>query len=143
MSILYFDASALVKLLVEEDGSETAASLWDAADLVACSPLGHVEVRAALAAAHRAGRLTDKGHREQFRSWTDSYWPAIAQVPLTAHTADRAGEVATLGAMRGADAVHVASAETLPDVIVVAWDSRLRSGAVTCGLDVAPRLAGD
>ena len=31
MTILYFDSSAFVKLVVEEDGSEVAATLWDAA----------------------------------------------------------------------------------------------------------------
>ncbi|MGF1661249.1 MAG: type II toxin-antitoxin system VapC family toxin [Kineosporiaceae bacterium] len=139
MPILYFDASALVKLLVDETGSETAAGLWDAADLVACSLLGHVEVRAALAAAHRAGRLTDSDHREQVRAWTEDYWPAIAQVPLTPPTADRAGEIASERTLRGADAVHVASAGALPDAIVVAWDRRLREGAATHGLEVAPR----
>jgi predicted nucleic acid-binding protein len=138
MPVLYFDASALVKLLVDEQGSDTAAALWDAADLVACSPLGHVEVQAALAAAHRAGRLSAEDHRTQVSSWTEGYWPAVAQVPLTAPTADRAGEVATRAALRGADAVHVTSAETVPEVIMVAWDQRLRSGAAACGLEVAP-----
>ena len=29
MTIVYFDSSAFVKLVVEEDGSEVAATLWD------------------------------------------------------------------------------------------------------------------
>lgn len=31
MSIVYFDSSAFVKLIVDEDGSELAAALWDGA----------------------------------------------------------------------------------------------------------------
>jgi predicted nucleic acid-binding protein len=29
MSIVYFDSSAFVKLIVDEDGSELAAAVWD------------------------------------------------------------------------------------------------------------------
>lgn len=32
MVLVYFDSSAFVKLLVEEEGSELAASLWDGCD---------------------------------------------------------------------------------------------------------------
>lgn len=53
-----FDSSALVKLLVEEDGSDVAADLWDGCDLAVASRLAQVEVPAALAAAHRWRRMT-------------------------------------------------------------------------------------
>ena len=29
MTLVYFDSSALVKLVVDEDGSDLAAELWD------------------------------------------------------------------------------------------------------------------
>ena len=32
MTIVYFDSSAFVKLLVEEDGAQVAAALWDGCD---------------------------------------------------------------------------------------------------------------
>jgi hypothetical protein len=53
-----------VALLVEEDGSEVAAGLWD---VVACSPLGHVEVCAALSSAARAGRISAVGREDRTR----------------------------------------------------------------------------
>ena len=63
MTVAYFDASALVKLVIEEAGSDDAAALWDGADLVMASRIVHAEVRAALAAAHRARRLDADVHR--------------------------------------------------------------------------------
>lgn len=39
MVTAYFDASALVKLLIAEDGSNTAAAVWDSSDVVASSRL--------------------------------------------------------------------------------------------------------
>ncbi|CAN5281916.1 hypothetical protein BH20ACT5_BH20ACT5_10470 [soil metagenome] len=57
MSIVYFDSSAFVKLLVQEDGSDLAATLWDGCDAAVSSRLAYPEVAAALAVAGRAGRL--------------------------------------------------------------------------------------
>ncbi len=46
MSIVYFDSSAFVKLVVDEDGSELAAALWDGCDAAVSSRLAYPEVRA-------------------------------------------------------------------------------------------------
>lgn len=63
MAIVYFDSSAFVKLLVEEDGSNLAASLWDGSDAAVSSRLASPEVCAALATAGRTRLLepTDQG----------------------------------------------------------------------------------
>jgi hypothetical protein len=49
VTIVYFDSSAFVKLLVEEDGSDLAATLWDGCDAAVSSRLAYPEVRAACA----------------------------------------------------------------------------------------------
>lgn len=54
MAIVYFDSSAFLKLLIEQDGSDLAAALWDGCDVAVSSRLAYPEVRAALAAAGRA-----------------------------------------------------------------------------------------
>ena len=56
--ITYVDTSTLLKLVVEEPGSERASTIWTSADAVASVALIVVEVRAALAAARRGRRLT-------------------------------------------------------------------------------------
>ena len=47
MAVVYFDASAMVKLVVEEAGSHLAAELWDGCDAAVASRLAYPEVRAA------------------------------------------------------------------------------------------------
>jgi hypothetical protein len=61
-------------------------------------------------------------------------------VELTAAVEHHAGELASAYALRGADAVHLAStlAIQLPDLIVAVWDHRLREGVRSAGLRFAP-----
>ena len=73
MAIVYFDSSAFLKLLVEEDGSELAATLWDGCDAAVSSRLAYPEVCAALAAAGRSDRLSSGDQRRAEAEWED-YW---------------------------------------------------------------------
>jgi uncharacterized protein len=72
MTVAYLDASALVKLVVEERGSEDVARLWDAVDSVLTSRVAHPEVRAALAAARRDARLDGTAYRQARPTGTSS-----------------------------------------------------------------------
>lgn len=139
MAIAYFDSSAFVKLIVEEDGSDLAAELWDGCDAAVSSRLAYPEVRAALAAAGRAGRLDDGALRSATAVW-ERFWASTRAVELTDAVSRRAGELAAERGLRGADAVHLASALALESdrAIVVAWDRRLREGVRTSGLRLAP-----
>ncbi len=142
MAIVYFDSSAFVKLLVEEDGSDLAAALWDGCDAAVSSRLAYPEVRATLAAAGRAGRLDERGQRATELAW-EWFWAATRPVELSDRVALHAGELARAHALRGADAVHLASALAIAtdDLALAVWDERLRSGARNAGVRVAP--AGD
>jgi uncharacterized protein len=139
MSIVYFDASAFVKLLVEEAGSDLAASLWDGCDAAVASRLAYPEVCAALAAAGRNHDLDQRDVDEAGRAW-DGYWAATRPVELTASVEQTAGRLARQHGLRGADAVHLASALALgePDLIVAVWDRRLHEAAEAVGARVAP-----
>ena len=139
MTIVYFDSSAFVKLVVEEDGSDLAAALWDGCDAAVSSRLAYPEVRAALAAAGRDHRLdlADQGRAEA--AWED-YWAATRAVELTELVTAQAGDLAGRHALRGADAVHLASllAVGAADTLFAVWDQRLRAGAQSVGVWVAP-----
>ncbi|HWC12275.1 MAG TPA: type II toxin-antitoxin system VapC family toxin [Acidimicrobiales bacterium] len=139
MPVVYFDASAFVKLLVDEPGSELAVSLWDGCDAAASSRLAYPEVRAALAAAHRDHDLDRDGLEQAEQSW-EEFWRATRPVELTPAVERHAGELAARYALRGADAVHLASALAIsdPGLIVAVWDRRLRAGALAVRLGVAP-----
>ena len=139
MAIVYFDSSAFVKLLVEEDGSDIAATLWDGCDAAVSSRLAYVEVRAALAAARRAHRLgAEEQHRGQVM-W-EEYWAATRVVELTEDIARRAGDLATDHALRGADAVQLASVLAIGarETVFAVWGQRLRAGAQQAALRLAP-----
>jgi uncharacterized protein len=137
--LVYFDASAFVKLLSEEPGSELAAALWDGCDAAVSSRLAYPEVRAALAAAARNHDLTESELNTAERDW-DDYWAATRPVELTQAVERHAGHLARAHALRGADAVHLASALAIGDrdLILAVWDRRLHAGARIAGCRVAP-----
>jgi uncharacterized protein len=139
MSLVYFDASAFVKLLAEEDGSDLAVELWDGCDAALSSRLAYPEVRAALAAAARDHDLDGEDLDAAEQAW-DNFWAATRPVELTAAVEQRAGQLTRMHALGGADAVHLASALAIsdPDLVVAVWDRRLHAGAQAAGLRVAP-----
>ena len=139
MPLVYFDSSAFVKLVVDEAGSELAADLWDGCDAAISSRLAYPEVCAALAAARRNHDLDRKDLGTAERAW-EEYWAATRAVELTAAVERRAGRLAGRLALRGADAVHLASALAIGDaeLIVAVWDQRLHAGARASRLRVAP-----
>lgn len=139
MALVYFDSSALVKLLVDESGTDIATALWDGADAVASSGLAYPEVRAALARALRSNRLSARSSRTAKKSW-ESAWGAVVVVEPRPEILIDAGEIAERHGLRGYDAVHLASALALSDrdLIMAVWDDQLRTGADAAGLLVAP-----
>ncbi len=135
---MVIQASAFVKLLIEEDGSDLAATLWDGCDAATSSRLAYVEVHAALAAGHRSGRLSAAGWERAGQLW-ESYCASTPVVELSAAVGEHAGRLAGVFALRGADAVHLASVLALPaDTVLAGWDLRLRRGADAARVAVVP-----
>ncbi len=143
MALVYFDSSALVKLVLDEAGSDIATALWNACDAALSSRLAYPEVCAALAAAGRAHDLTESEASEAAAEW-EVFWASMRPVELTADVERAAGALAARQHLRGADAVHLASALALGarDLTVAVWDKRLHAGATAIGLAVAPATVG-
>ena len=139
--IAYFDASALVKLVIEEPGSDDAAALWDGADAVLSSRVANAEVRAAIAAAHRAARLTTEQHAGARRLWA-RLWAALRLVEVSPGVAQHAGDLAEEHALSGFDAIHLASALLVDagGLIVATWDARLATATIAVGVATLPDL---
>ena len=139
MPLVYFDSSALVKLVVEETGSDLSAELWDGCDAALTSRLAYPEVRAALATAGRNHDLAERELDAAERAW-ERFWAAIRPVELTAAVEQHAGQLARDHGLRGPDAVHLASALAIghSDLVVAVWDRRLHAGAAAAGIRVAP-----
>lgn len=139
MSLVYFDSSALVKLVLDEPGSDLAATLWNACDAALSSRLAYPEVCAAIAAAGRNHDLTKSQATAAAAAWEEC-WAWMRPVEMTVAVGRHAGELARSHGLRGADAVHLASALAIgmTDVTVAVWDRRLHAGAAHLGLSVAP-----
>ncbi len=139
MALVYFDSSALVKLVLDEAGSDIAATLWNGCDAALSSRLAYPEVCAAIAAAGRNHDLTQSETSAATSDW-QSFWASIRPVELTPAVEEHAGVLARDHGLRGADAVHLASALALgvTDLTVAVWDRRLHAGAAAAGFAVAP-----
>jgi uncharacterized protein len=135
--IAYFDASAVVPLLVVEAGSARAAALWDGADRVVSARLVYPQGRAALAQAQRLGRLTARQLRAAVAAF-DSKYEEFDLVEVDDLLARHAGQLAEAHGLRGYDAVHLAAAHRVrdPDLVVVAGDEALLSAATAEGMAI-------
>lgn len=110
--------------------------LWHEAGARTASVALIAETWAALASARRSGRLDDVQHRVAVAS-LGRLWGQIIGIVLTEPLAHRAGELADAHALRGYDAIHLASAEAIlddHDVMIVA-DLRLAGAAKAIGIE--------
>lgn len=130
--------------LVVEDGSDEAGALWDASDLVVTSRLSYAEARAALAAARRAKRISQKALNGAKRALEDRF-KEIDMVEVTDHVVRAAGDLAEQHGLRGYDAVHLASALALGagDMTLATWDRDLALAGRAEGFDLAGIQTGE
>jgi predicted nucleic acid-binding protein len=141
MPAIYFDSSALVKLVLDEPGSDLVAELWNRCDLAVTSRLAAPEVHAALATARRQGRLQPRSHEQAVAEW-ERFWAEIRPIELLPSVAQDADDLAARHELSGADSVHLASALQFGDhVLMAVWDQRLRAAAVAAGIPVVPTPA--
>ncbi len=71
-----------------------------------------------------------------------SEWAAFSVIEVDQDLVERAAELALVHELRSLDALHLASALVLPgeDLVVAAWDRRLRTAARAEGLGVFPEI---
>jgi uncharacterized protein len=131
----YFDTSALLKLLVPEPGSSTALHAWRAALSVAAASVLYTEASAGLAAARRAGRLSQRAHAGS-KSDLRRLWAGLGVVVPDEPLCQLAGELAERERLRGYDAVHLAAAMEYRADLLVCGDGDLIEAALNCGLGV-------
>jgi uncharacterized protein len=136
--IFYFDTSALIKLVLAEPGSDLAWELWRGVAVNVSSVLAYSEGRAALAAARRGGRLDAGLYRKSLLNFEKTYEEMLS-IQVDDRLAIFAGEQAESFGLRGADAVHLATALGLSDeeVTFVTWDQDQADAASSAGLAVA------
>lgn len=137
--ITYVDTSTLLKLIIDEAGSDRAALIWSSADAVASVSLITVEARAAIAAAGRGRRLTAAQARDAVRE-LDALLRVLHLMPVTDELVSTAAELAAAESLRGYDAVHLAAALEIGATVFSSADSALCAAASRRGLHVANPL---
>ena len=105
---LYLDTSSLVKLYIEEVGSDDVRSLVARAAVIATSVVAYAETRAALARLRRSGDLSPAKFAAAKRD-VEAQWPSFLALEVSAAVSREAGEFAERYALRGFDALHLAS----------------------------------
>lgn len=137
--ITYVDTSVLLKLIIDEDGSNRAALIWSSADAVASVSLIAVEARAAIAAAGRGRRLTTAQAREAVGE-LEALLRVLHLMPVTDELLSAAADLADVQDLRGYDAVHLAAALEIGATVLSSADTALCAAAERCGLHVANPL---
>lgn len=107
--ILYLDTSALVKLYAEEEGTATVEQAVEEAEAVATSVVAYAEARAAFARKLREGVFSPENRDEAVEA-LDEDWGTFEKPEVTGDLVLEAGDLAEEHALRGFDAVHLASA---------------------------------
>ncbi|HET7057617.1 MAG TPA: type II toxin-antitoxin system VapC family toxin [Nitrospiraceae bacterium] len=142
--MLYLDTSALVKLYVDEPKSEAVKDAVGHADAVATSLLAYTETRAAFARSRREGRVSSQVHSRIVGAFEED-WSRYVAVEVTDALVKAAGLLAESRALRGNDALHLASALSLQNRVPVsvsfmAFDRELMTAAKLEGLPSATDL---
>jgi predicted nucleic acid-binding protein len=135
----YLDTSALVKRYVAEPESALLAPFFDVGAL-ATSRITWAEARSALARREREAPLAAAALAEARRRLGVD-WPLLRLVEVTQPVVERAGELADAFALRGYDAVQLASAEAVWRVlggplVFLSFDRRLNRAARLLGLSL-------
>jgi uncharacterized protein len=137
--ILFCDTSALVKLYVQEEGSDTVMEESASSDIVAVCRIAWVEIMSAMARRSREQPQDSSAiaHARQ-RFVTD--WPYYLTLEITQELIELAGEYAEAFALRAYDSVQLAAAQAvsreLPgEVRFACFDSRLVKAARVLGIE--------
>ena len=136
--ILYLDTSAWLKLYVDERGTQEVIAAVQSAELVAISRVAYAEARAALARVLREKRTTNVEHRKRIAA-LDADYIEVLKVEVSEDVVRQAGELAESHALRGFDAIQLASArwlarKTRKPVLLLAFDERVNKAAHALGL---------
>jgi len=138
--IAYLDSSAIVRqYLADEEAMSYLAAISVETRSVVTARLSYVEVRAALAAARRATRLTPAQHDQAVDDF-ETDWATYVVIELTKVRSKRAGVVAETFGLRAGDAIQLASVLELDpeETVLIAWDSPLRMAARAAGIASLP-----
>ena len=140
--ILFCDTSALLKLFIDEQGSESMINARSSSKGIAVCRITWAESMAAL--AHRTRfKGTNQSRLAQARSMFEQAWPGFVIADITQPLVEKAGVFAEAFALRGYDSVQLAAAHQLHEQFALpltfaCFDRRLNQAAKLLQLELLP-----
>jgi predicted nucleic acid-binding protein len=140
--ILFCDTSALLKLFIDEQGSESMINARSSSKGIAVCRITWAESMAALAQRTRFNGTNQSG-LAQARSIFEQAWPGFVIADITQPLVEKAGVFAEAFALRGYDSVQLAAAHQLHEQFALpltfaCFDRRLNQAAKLLQLEVLP-----
>jgi predicted nucleic acid-binding protein len=137
--ILFCDTSALVKLYVQEEGSDRMLEHAGASEIIAVCRIAWVETMSALARRSREWPQDVPGIMLARQRVIDD-WPSYLALDVTQTLVELAGDYADAFALRAYDSVQLAAVRTLHqelprEVRFACHDSRLVKAARLLGIE--------
>jgi predicted nucleic acid-binding protein len=112
--IVYLDTSSLVKLYVEETGSEKIQDIINTATVISTSKIAYAEARAAFARKQKEDGFSIKILRKITEDLNRD-WEGYFVIEITDGLIRTAGDIAEKYLLRGFDSIHLASVINLKD----------------------------
>ncbi len=134
--IAYFDTSAIIPLVITEEGSSEAKTHWLAASRVVSVDVTRVEAHSALSRAEREGRVPRADRAKTLGSLARTL-QGVTFLEVDAAVVTAAVRVTQATGLRAYDAVHLAAAMSIADripLVFVAGDHALLEAASAAGL---------
>ncbi len=112
MTVYYLDSSAWLKRYFGEPGTRWVQHLFERRQPLASSSLGYVEVAAALARQYGSRPTTPHSEVDLLNAF-EAHWQDLLKVEIDEAVFHRARALAWEKRLRGADAIHLAAADSL------------------------------
>lgn len=139
---IYLDTSAIVKLYIEEDGSDIVHDYTDRATIVSTSRIAYAEALSALVRC-RDEKVLSKNNYDKCNTIFKFDWGMYFVIEVTEKIVEMAGNLVENHSIRGFDSIHLASAivlrkEIKQSVDFMCWDNRLLEAAKKEGFNTLP-----
>lgn len=133
---IFLDTSALAKRYVQEPGSgELTELLTSITSEIFISTLAFVEFASAMGRKLRNKEIAEAKVGEAIKELEEDWYEVFAKIQLEDMLAETAAAIALEHSLKGADAVHLASAQIIGVELFVASDNKLIRVAKKLGIN--------
>ena len=140
---IYLDTSALVKLYIEEDGSDIVNDRTDMATIVSTSRIAYAEALSVFVRC-KDDKVLSKSSYDKCITYFKFDWEMYFVIEASENVVKIAGDLIENHSIRGFNSMHLASAIVLRKEInqsidFMCWDNRLLEAAKKEGFNTWPQ----